>query len=143
MELTPVILKPKHKLDESVSNDASYRSSLNQSYSAVEVQLRNESSRVISKKDYGSIQNTLKVYLRKNYLKTIVEQADECEKLDKPLDCRQNALLIKCVLNFYLMFNKFEEDEGIFEVTPLEINRILGIKKMKEVFIMAIQHFRP
>lgn len=72
-----------------------------------------------------------------------MEQADTCEKIDLPLDTKSNALIIKCVLNFYLIFNKQDEDESIFEVTPLEVQRVLGVKRMKQLFIMAIQHFRP
>jgi hypothetical protein len=34
---------------------------------------------------------------------------------------RKNPLVIKCILNFYLIFNKFEEDETFYLTKPLEI----------------------
>ena len=55
----------------------------------------------------------MKYMLRKNYMKNIVQQADQCPQLGMPLDKYNNPLIIKSLLNFTCVCSKFDLDEDI------------------------------
>jgi hypothetical protein len=68
----------------------------------------------------------------------MVEPADTSEKLKTPFSPLTNPLVIKCALNFYLLCNKYDEDDNIKLIMPLDIHELLKAKSIKEIFIMAI-----
>lgn len=45
-------------------------------------------------------------------------------------------------MNFYLLFNKFETDEDMKKVQPLDPMNILECKSLKDLFCLAIHHFK-
>jgi hypothetical protein len=51
-------------------------------------------------------------------------------------------LIIKAALHFSLIFNKYEFDEEMKRVTPLDPVLILECKSLKDLFSMAIRHFK-
>ena len=72
----------------------------------------------------------------------MVEAADECKKLDVPLEVNGNPLVAKAFLHFNLLFNKYDENDKMYEVTPMKQEQIMGVTKIKELFLLALSHFR-
>jgi len=75
-------------------------------------------------------------------IKTI-ELAHECHRLSLPMEQRSNPLFINAMMHFYLVYNKYEEDEVMGSITPLDLGRMLECKSLKDQFVLAIDHFRP
>ena len=87
--------------------------------------------------------SAIKYLVRNTVLMNIVMDAESCKKLVEPMDHYNNPLMIKAILNFCLVYNKYEEeDEDISKVIPMQIAQILQEKTLKGLFVAAIGHFR-
>jgi hypothetical protein len=42
-----------------------------------------------------------------------------------------NPLIIQCVLNFFLLYNKYDNDPEMLGIPSLEIAKIMEVKTMK------------
>jgi hypothetical protein len=81
--------------------------------------------------------------VRKNYLKNISLPADEHPKLSESFNPNRNPLIVKAALNFCLPVNKYDnDDEEIDKVMALDVIKILGCRSLKQLFMLAINHFR-
>ena len=92
----------------------------------------------------SSVSTALMYFVRKNYLKNIVVTADRCSMVNEPFVTRTNPLIVKCILNFTLFYNKYEQrDDDLFKLVPMDIKTIVeGCKSLKHLFVKAIHHFR-
>ena len=91
----------------------------------------------------SNISNALTYFVRKNYLKNISQPADEHLRILEPFNPSKNPLIVKAVLNFCLPVNKFDDDdEEISKVSAMDANKILECRSLKQLFVLAINHFR-
>lgn len=84
----------------------------------------------------------MKFLIRKNYLKNIIQPADECAKVNQKLDKFNNPLIIKSILNFYLLCSKFENDKDIDLIPPYKIENIMNAPNLRTIFMNALVHFK-
>jgi hypothetical protein len=91
----------------------------------------------------SNLSTAVPYYSKKNYFKNISIPADTHPKINEPFSSHRNPLIIKAILHFCLLVNKFDNsDEEISKILPLDPSKILDCKSLREVFVMALNHFR-
>ncbi|CDW91345.1 histidine acid phosphatase family protein [Stylonychia lemnae] len=63
--------------------------------------------------------------------------------IQDPFNSKSNPLVVKGILNFCLLYNKYQSrDDELFKVVPLDPRQVLESRSLKQMFITAINHFR-